>query len=160
MKKAFELAQQEVQEKEVSHLKEIVQKLLQQKKDKENEKEELNQEIRAIKKTIDDFKEGRLDKVKELIEKDTTAKRVVPLQITIINNQNRPSQPWKWIYGVEWVYPQQPYRFPINSVLTTTGDNILGNASNTVYYCNASGSNIATFTQGTYELDNGKTINL
>ena len=109
IKKATELAENELQENEIQHFKKIIKDLLQKKKDKEKEKTELDEEIKIIKQDIDDFKAGRLDKIKERHDKNPIADRVAPIQITIINDNSRtiyPLQPWRWNYIVNgWDYP-------------------------------------------------------
>ena len=49
IKKATELAENELQENEIQHFKKIIKDLLQKKKDKEKEKTELDEEIKIIK---------------------------------------------------------------------------------------------------------------
>lgn len=147
IKKAVESAEQEIQEKEIANLKKIVKDLLESKLKKEESKREIEKEISVIKQTIDDFKAGRLDKVKELIEKDDVAKETLPFNIVIIN-QPVITQPWKWTYRIE----------PNYSYSTLTADSC--NAG----YClttsiGSTGTNYATFTSGTYNLS-GKIINL
>ena len=178
IKKAFELAEQEVQEKEIANLKKVVKDLLEKKAKAEEDKREIEKEISVIKQTIDDFKAGRLDKVKELIEKDSIAKDILPFKIIIIN-QTVINQPWKWIYQVLPTYA--PIYHDYGTITTTAGNNgtvyttcgtqdLLGGAISTAYTvqsasatCNNdlgwSGSNFATFTGGTYDI-NGKIINL
>ena len=145
IKTAIESAEQEIQEKEIAQLKGIVKNLLEKKAKLEEEKRDIEKEISVIKQTIDDFKAGRLDKVKELIEKDVVAKQVLPFKIFIIN-QPVINQPWKWTYRITPSYPQYSYT-------TISNDNSLLN------YCSA-GTNVGTFTSGTYSLNNGRIINL
>lgn len=154
-KKAFESAQQEIQEKEVGELKRIIKNLLEKKQDKEKEKRELEKDINVIKQTIDDFKAGRLDKVKELIEKDDTARELLPFKIVIVNQFNY-SQPWKWVYRVE---PYQPHYYT-TTIGNTTTFNTLGNSGVTLCSSTGTGQNFATFTSGTYTTGNNGTINL
>ena len=173
IKKAFESAEQEIQDKEVSRLKGIIKNLLQKKKDKEDEKRELDEEISTIKNDIEDFKKGRLDKIKERHDKDPKADKASPINITIINDNSRtvyPSQPWRWNYEIAW--NQYPFNNNIaycgigNTTMTTAGNNALyltstagtTNMTNCAYTA-VSGSTAANFTSGTYEI-NGKIINL
>jgi hypothetical protein len=175
IKKAFELAEQEVQEKEIANLKRVVKDLLEKKAKAEEEKREIEKEISVIKQTIDDFKAGRLDKVKELIEKDGVAKDILPFKIIIIN-QTIINQPWKWIYQILPSYTPSYYGTSITAngsngmTYTTCGtQNLLGGAATAYTVTSASadcsndlgwsGSNFATFTGGTYDI-NGKIINL
>ena len=159
VKKAFELAQEEVQEKEIANLKNIIKDLLQKKVNKEKEKNEIEKDIKIIKQTIDDFKAGRLDKIKELIEKDERAKDLVNINITIINNNNYPLKPWLWVYQVKPVY------YPINTCQNSTSTNIY--LTNARTNClggggggSVSGQTCANFTGGTYNLTGGQIINL
>lgn len=133
IKKAFESAEQEIQEKEIARLKEIVKDLLRQKNEKEQEKREIEKEISVIKQTLDDFKAGRLDNVKELIEKDSIARDVLPFQIHIIN-QPVFQKPWTWHYEIN--------SLPFHGTINTTG------------------TTAANFTTGTYVIGDGKIINL
>lgn len=136
-KKAFQDAQQELEGKEVEQLKGIIKALLESKKKKEKERDEIDDQIRVIKQDIDDFKAGRLDKIKERHEVNAEADRSLPISISIVNDNSvvcYPVQPWRWNYAV--TYP-----------MSTLG--AFGNAFNTF---NVSGSTAATFTAGTYHL--------
>ena len=186
IKKAFELAEQEVQEKEIANLKGIIKDLLKKKSEAEEEKREIEKEISVIKQTIDDFKAGRLDKIKELMEKDTVAKDLLPFKVIIIN-QTIINQPWKWVYQVLPNTTTVPYYPTLGGYYSTSGNLGLtsatsattggtytiagssGNAINTAYCATSglasasndgwSGANFATFTGGTYDI-NGRIINL
>lgn len=161
IKKAMDLAEQEVQEKEIAQLKSIIKDLLQKKVDREEDKRELEKEISVIKQTIDDFKAGRLDKVKELIEKDSTAKNVLPFKVVIIN-QPVYVQPWNWTYRIEPIYLQTQTNysylptqtFTSTSASTIGGSNYLtgnnGSCSSTSYFVGTVASN---FTGGAYEVN-------
>ncbi|MDE2022448.1 MAG: hypothetical protein KGI71_06070 [Patescibacteria group bacterium] len=145
--KAIRAAEQELEEKEIQHLKNTIQNLLQRKKSKEKERDEIEREISLIKQDIEDFKKGRLDKIQERHEKDPNAAKASPINITIINDNSRvvyPTQPWHWNYAVSWGLNSQT--IPLN-------------AQNAFYTYNCSGTTSATFSQGTYEI-NGQIINL
>lgn len=131
IKKAIESAEQEIQEREIAQLKSIVKNLLEKKAKLEEEKREIEKEISIIKQTIDDFKAGRLDKVKELIEKDGVARNVLPFKVMVFN-QPVYTQPWNWTYSIS---------------SDTTGSIFTGNVC-------------SNFTSGTYSLNNGRIINL
>jgi len=155
IKKAFELAEQESQEKEINYLKSIIKNLLEKKKNLEEEKRDIEKEISVIKTTIYDFKSGRLDKVKEMIDKDEKASKLLPFKIMIIN-QPVITKPWNWTYRLE------PINYPINSCGGSgTCTYATSSLNDTSYTCLSSytGTNYATITQGTYEV-NGRIINL
>lgn len=157
IKKAVESAEQEIQEREISHLKNIIKDLLEKKSEKEKEKRAIEAEISVIKQTIDDFKAGRLDKVKELQEKDPLAYHLLPFKIVIVN-QPVISQPWYWTYSI------QPTATTSCTTTTTSTASLTnyGNTTVTQYSCSAgaTGNSIATFTSGTYALGDGRIINL
>lgn len=152
LKTAIESAEQEIQEKEIAKLKGIVKNLLEKKATLEEEKREIEKEISVIKQTIDDFKSGRLDKVKELIEKDSVAKELLPFKIIIIN-QPVINQPWKWLYQIT---PTTPTWYTTTASAST---NLISDGYTTANYCNV-GTDFGTFTTGTYSLNNGRIINL
>lgn len=162
LKKAAELAENELQEKEVSRLKGIIKSLLEKKKAKEAERDEVEEDIKLIKQDIDDFKAGRLDKIKERHDLNPRAKEVAPINITIINDNSKrdyPHQPWRWNYEVLWQV--QPLVISngfadggaSGSTLVTAA--YTSTASATV---NLNGQAFATFTTGSYSLGDGKNI--
>lgn len=175
--KAFEAAEQELQEKEIENLKNIIKKLLQKEKDLQEEKRETEEKIKTVRADIEDFKKGRLDKIKERHDTDSKANSVAPIQITIINDNSRtiyPTQPWRWNYEVVWNYV--PY---VGYTTTSAGTNNLAiyqaqaglgqsNMLNTAYTMTStsgtsgsciSGITAQNFSGGTYEV-NGHIINL
>lgn len=163
MKKAFEAAEQELQEKDVQHLKGIIKNLLQSKKDKEKKRDEIDAEIKVIKQDIDDFKAGRLDKIKERHDINPDADKSSPINIIIVNDNSRrvyPTQPWRWNYEVQWL----PAVWNI-STTTGTGTYLIGRSTSTAtagsintVYC--SGQAAATFTSGTYHLGENGSVSL
>lgn len=150
IKKAFDLAENEVEEKQIEYLKNIIKSLLQKKKDKEKKRDELDEDIKLIKQDIDDFNAGRLDKIKERHEVNERADKVAPIQITIINDNSRvnyPTQPWRWNYELYW---QHPIYVGAGQTMTLTS------ASASMVLC---GNTSATYTSGTYSVNN-QIINL
>lgn len=166
--KAFKAAEQELEDKEVKHLKTIIQNLLQKKKDAEIEKNEIDDEIKLIKQEIEDFKSGRLDRIKERHEKNPQADHVCPIHITIINDNTRvtyPTQPWRWNYQVIWnnYYPPITNGSLGNGLILTGGSGVtnLAYSAQSALQTTASltGVTSATYTSGTYQV-NGNIINL
>jgi hypothetical protein len=152
IKKATQLAENELQEKKIEHLKNIIKSLLQKRKEKEKVKNELEEEIKLIKQDIDDFKSGRLDKVKERHEVNEKADKIFPINITIINDNSRkiyPLHPWRWNYEVVWNYqPTYTSNYTSNSLVDFSG-------SSSIILC---GTSTATYTSGTYTLSGGSNI--
>ena len=169
IKKAFDLAQNEVEEKEIAHLKNIIKKTLEEKKRLEKNRDELDEKIKLIKQDIDDFKSGRLDKIKERHDANPIADVVVPIQITIINDNSRkyyPQKPWMWNYEVGWnLIGSAGYTITTASAspnsclaLCTSSSDISGcGTSGTAILC---GTQSATFASGTYSLSDGSITNL
>lgn len=145
-KKAFQSAEQEIEEKSIAQLKETIKQILQKKKNLEDERDELDEEIKLLKQDIDDFKAGRLDKVKERHECDPKAQDVFPLTINIIK-QEIVTKPWTWTYQVQPVY----HNAILGSISTTLGNNI-AYANDTIYL---TGNAAQTFTSGMYSINNG-----
>jgi len=152
-KKAFQAAEQELEDKEITKLKAVITNLLTRKKTKEAERDEIDEDIKVIKQDIEDFKAGRLDKIKERHDTNPRADRSSPITITIINDNSRitnAQQPWKWNYGVEWIAPYH------STITYTDGSTLIGGSSTAVCL---SGTTASTFTSGTYTV-NGNSISL
>lgn len=170
IKKAFRAAEQELEEKDIAHLKGIIKNLLQKKKEKEMEMDEIADGIKIIKQDIEDFKAGRLDKIKERHDLNPNADKNSPISIVIINDNSRtvyPSRPWLWNYQVQWNHGVTYLSSGLHNATTTgnTGNNVTTTGSfvsqNTLQnIVNCSGQNAATFTAGTYNLNDGFVINL
>lgn len=160
IKKAFDLASNEVEEKQIESLKNIIKNVLQKKKDKEKEIDELQEEVKILKQDIDDFKSGRLDKIKERHEINPKANLVAPITIIILNDNRRqiyPIQPWLWGYEVTWSnYPVTP-----NGYLTPSfgGGNLVNYSNATSLAYIGTGTSCAVNATGTYAV-NGNIINL
>lgn len=155
IKKAMDLAENEVQDKEIQNLKNIIKNLLQKKKIYEKEKEDADEKIKLIKQDIDDFKAGRLDKIKERHDLTPKASEISPINVIIINDNKRevyPRQPWLWNYEVVWGH------YP--TILTGSAMTYGTSGGNIATLC---GTTSANFTGGTYAVSaNGVTsvINL
>lgn len=156
IKKAIESAEQEIQEREIANLKSIIKDLLENKQRLEKNKRNIESQISVIKQTIDDFKTGRLDKIKELQEKDETAKETLPFEIIIVN-QPVITQPWNWQYQVVRNYPTN---FAGTSLIDGVSTTYCTAGTNTLTaFGGLSGNGYATFTSGSYNVG-GAIVNL
>lgn len=160
--KAFELAEQEAQEKEIQKIKNIIQIYLERIQEKMEARKRLDDEIKALKADIDDFKAGRLDKIKERQDKDEIARTVSPIIIKVVQKNYVPLQPWRSPWIVEWKgTPCQSQQSQLNQLYP-------GGLMNTAYSTSligtmpltCTGTSFSTFTSGTYSLSNNKIINL
>lgn len=145
-KEAFQSAEQEIEEKSIEQLKKTVKDILQKKKNLEEERDELDVEIKLLKQDIEDFKAGRLDRVKERHECDERAQKIFPITINIIK-QEIVSKPWTWTYELQPIVYCGSGLTGTTSYTTTTAS-ALGTATNAVL-C-VSGNTAQSFTAGTY----------
>lgn len=145
-KEAFQSAEQEIEEKSIEQLKKTIKDILQKKKNLEEERDELDVEIKLLKQDIEDFKVGRIDRVKERHECDERAQKVFPITINIIK-QEIISKPWTWTYELQ---PTTYWGSALTGTTsyTTTTANALGTATNAAM-C-VSGNTAQSFTAGTY----------
>ena len=102
--------QEKKQDKIKERIKEIVQDYLKRIEDLDVKIEELQGEKKQLRLTLDDFKTGKLDVLKERLEKDPKAKKVNTIEIREIHihhdHYNPYHQPWVINYPVyPTVYP-------------------------------------------------------
>lgn len=145
-KKAFELADKEVQEEEIKKIKEIVKAHLQKIDEQQKIKSEADEKIRLLKKDLEDLKEGRLDRIEERHKLEPKAREIRIIEIRKIEKQYIPMQPWysPWVITYSPVYtnPSLTYYNGTSGTLTV------------------SGNTFANFTSGTYQLGNGHNVTL
>jgi hypothetical protein len=108
VKKAYDLAQKEIEkeksDKVAKMVKQIVQETLEKLEKIEEDLKELQDQKKQLKMTIDDLKAGRLDLIKERLEKDEKAQKINIIKIKEINifNQLKPGPVWDRPYEVTW----------------------------------------------------------
>ena len=102
MKNAFALAEKEQEEKKIKQLKEIILKTLEKLEQKQHEQKALIKEIQILKADVKDFKEGRLDRVKERVEKDPLARKVSVVSIGKKDVDTSSYQHWNVPYVVRY----------------------------------------------------------
>ena len=138
VKKAFELAEKEVQEIEVSKIKKIVQSYLQDIEELVEKKKDVEEKIKVLKSELDDLKDGRIDKIKERHEKDEKARNIFIIIVKCIEQEYLPLQPWRspWIIQLKNDINNGFVFMGANGAITTTGNTF------------------ANFTGGTYTVTN------
>ncbi len=187
IKKGVESAQKELQEKEIEKIKFIVKSYLEKINEKTKERALIDEEIKGLKKDLDDLKSGRLDKIEERQALDPGAKKRAIVIVHKNTEHYYPAKPWYSEYRVEYV-PGTVTRCTDPGVLPfwscTTGSDITlpsttscsGNSSMAYINVNSSlgpplaapmanvlnavGTVFQNFVGGTYKLDNGDIINL
>ncbi len=81
VKKGVEAAEQELREKQIQEVKNIVVKTLEKLKTIEEQIKELESERKILRMDIDDLKEGRLDRIEERQKADVKAKQASVVEI-------------------------------------------------------------------------------
>jgi hypothetical protein len=123
IKKAFESAEKEAQEKQVEFIKKIVQKHLERIDGLTKSKEELDEEIRLLKKDLEDLKAGRLDKIEERQKVDERARGLSIIIIKKIEREYIPLAPWRSPWDIVWNVPNNSwatYSVGAGGTFTTT----------------------------------------
>lgn len=182
VKKAIGEAEQELQQEEVNKIKAIVKKHLEKINDKQKQKAKLEEEIKYLKKDLEDMKAGRLDMIEERHETDEKAREIRIIEIHKIEKEYIPMRPWYSPYQITWAVSNTGYSNCVGGTITTgTGSMYLNNAAytttstaqqlsamNTGYSALSqqsqsmqalSGKDFQNFTKGSYEI-NGQVINL
>jgi len=150
-KKAFELAEKELKEKQIEKLKYLVKDTLKRIADIEDDVKELNEEKRLLKLDIDDLKEGRLDRIEERQKTDKRAKKVSRIVVERVEVREVHYTPIRYV--------EVPYKVWPNTVWYggSTTDNIFygtTTASGNTASFTLTGNLSKQFTPGAYELDN------
>lgn len=116
IKTAVELAEKELQEKEIERVKNIVKDYLKEISEKSGKKAVLDKEILLLKKDLDDFKAGRLDKIEERQKIEPLSPKIVI--ITRIEHEYVPARPWFSPFNIQ--YPIIPLIPTVTSIASTT----------------------------------------
>jgi len=160
VKEGFELAQNELKEKQVKAVKEIVKRTLEKLEDVKGKIKELQEEKKILELDIEDLKMGRLDRIEERQTVDPKSKKVSVVVIVkekeIVNNN------WYQPYVIErWnipVYPTINYSNGISSsgnFCTADLGNFTGGTGIMTINCSVAKDNVA----GAYNI-NDHVINL
>ena len=158
-KTAMELAEKELQEEEISKIKNIVKDYLQKIAEKEKENKKIVKEISLLKKDLDDFKAGRLDKVVERQQIEPLSPKIVIIHK--IEKEYIPVRPWysPW----EIVYPIQTVPVPYDPYQISFVSNGLCSLSNSPQcsnpVSNIMGNMFKNFSGGSYDIG-GSIVNL
>jgi alanyl-tRNA synthetase len=151
IKKAYDFAQKEIATEKTEKLQKLVKDLVQTTLNKIEKLEEqikkLNEEKKTLKQTIDDLKEGKMDLLKEKLEKDPQASDWVKIKIVevpVYIERTLPVNPWYKQWDIVWESP-----------VVTCG-------SNNVNFIGAAGttSQISKAVLGTYCTSSGHTVTL
>lgn len=165
VKKAVELAENELKEQKIQEAKKIVLKTLEKLSKIEKDIRKLQEEKRLLKMDIDDMKEGHLDRIAERQEKDEKAKEASVVVIIKEKVVERVS-PWHWPYIIQW----KPAYVDTKPVwYTNTGNsavsNLIADANNytkldTHEFVKLDNSIVKCATIGAYTLEDNSVVHL
>lgn len=116
VKKAFESAEQELENKLIEKIKDIVKKTLEHIKILDEKIDTLQEERKILKLDLDDLKEGRLDRIEQRQKEDAKAKKTSVVEVIREVHHHHYDwwyQPYKLIYH-EKTYPKLPDVFYCN----------------------------------------------
>ena len=152
VKEGFKLAEQELKDEEKMRIKDVVKATLEKLRKKEIEKHAIDEEIKILRKDIEDMKEGRIDRIKERQDIDAKAKDV---SVIIIKEKIVEKQVPMWYYP--WVIEIKPqyisYMPMYTTCATNTSANVFNDASTLTF--TSTNSNAHLYTSGTYQLSDG-----
>jgi hypothetical protein len=161
--------EKEKREKVYETVKKIVKATLEKIEELEKRKDNIQEEIRILKKDIDDLKAGKLDAIKERQDINPRAKDV---SIIIIKEKEiiRETNPWYVPYYIEIkpnIWPIKPpiwYNYELNdnqicndiNNYSITKEIDSGDSSSDTNYCaSITCSDVKNYTAGTYKLEDG-----
>ena len=162
-RKVVEATEKDFQEKKQEavkeKIKEIVTEYLKRIDNLDTKIDELQEEKKQLKLTLEDLKTGKLDVLKERLEKDPRAKKINVIEIIELHLHNihlNPFyQPWEIHYHPVPVYPQPI----VYCGAGDTGMGILASGGGTVGLSfNASSADCKNYSVGTYSI-NSSTVN-
>lgn len=159
MQEGYELAQKELKEKAKEKIKAIVLDYLERIEKLDNQIDELQDEKKQLKLTLDDIKSGKLEVLKERLEKDPKAKRVNVIEIHETHIHNHNHSPWYQPYVI--TYPSaNVIPLPITTIqcdnnsymelCLSKGSSAGGVVSNASFSVNA--SDCKSYSVGTYQV--------
>lgn len=166
VKEGVKLAEEELRKEEVTRIKDVVKATLEKLHQKEIQKHGLEEEIKILRKDVEDLKEGRIDRIKERQEVDSKAKdvSVIIIKEKIIERQV-PTWYYPWIIEIKREYvPWIPW--PYFTVTNSGNATITGGSTSSAVATssNATSSSISFTTNnsmahlhvsGTYQLSDG-----
>jgi hypothetical protein len=143
-----------VQAEKEKQIKEIVQDLLEKIESKKDGIRKLNEEKKALETSLDDLKNGRLDKLAELLEKNPIAKEVVKIEVHKIEYVPLPYVVEKYIPYTPWNQPWSiNYGVNAQPLMMYSGGSTCADMGNAAATCNATvftSSDVKSAAIGTY----------
>lgn len=154
VKEAYKLAEKELREKEKMRIKEVVKATLEKLHKKEIEKHSIEEEIKILRKDIEDLKIGRLDKIKERQDIDVKAREV---SVIIVKEKVIEKQVPLWYapYIIEIKQPYTPTYYYNGTGTAPTINLSTFTASDDSFTFTSNNSDVRMFSSGAYQLVDG-----
>ena len=149
-KKAVQSAEQELEDKQVEKLKDVVKDILQKIRDLDVEIKKLEDDRKILKLDLENLKNGRLDLIEERQKVDKKAKEI---SVILVEKQvpHHFNDPWYQPYVIHYVPYYPPVQtFPLNPIYSTSGGQVGGFTTTSVFSLN--NSTAKNFTSGTYAI--------
>lgn len=163
IKEGVKLAEEELKDEEKKQIKVVVKTILETLRLKEEQRQKLDEEIKILKRDLDDMKDGRIDRIKERQDIDPKAKEASVIIIKEKIIEKHIPTPWyiPWIIEVKPQYtPYIPIVWNSSSSTclsingTTTCNTSIPNTI-TVGELTTNNSMVHMYTSGTYKLNDG-----
>lgn len=158
VKRGYELAKQELKDRQIEKVKEIVKATLEKLESLKEKKKDIEEQIKILKLDLDDLKQGRLDRIEERQSKDKRARETSIFQIIKIVEEHHHYDHWYQPYKIVYTPCDYYWSGPTIDLSTTpVGDNnftITGNSDSYTINCSVA----KDYAAGTYEID-GRIIN-
>lgn len=167
VKEGVKLAEEELREEEKQRIKSVVKATLELLRQKEEKRRTLDEEIKILKRDVDDLKEGRIDRIKERQDLDSKAKEVSVIIIKERIVKEYIPSPWyiPWVIELKPQYiPYTPFYCGGTTTIATLTTNAVGTGiSNATVSCSSAtdwsfttnNSMAHMYTSGTYQLADG-----
>jgi len=152
VKEAFQEAENDLKEKQVSQLKRIIKKTLERIETVDKVIKDLQEEKKILKLDIDDLKEGRLDRIEERQDKDPKAKKV---SVAEVHKEIHHHHYDRWTHPYTIIVTEIPYQ-PMLPQIWYTGNTGSGGGVFGTITDNTASANAVTFSgdSSTFTLTN------
>ncbi len=139
VKEAFESAEKELNDNHIEELKEVIKATLLKIKKLDEDIKDLQDTRKILKLDIDDYKEGRLDRIEERQKKDKKAKEVSVAEVVKKEvHHHHHHDRWYNPYIITWVERFAPKYIPDNTFYCSTTTSPLKN------FCSDKGATLTT----------------
>jgi len=165
IKKAFADAEKDQQEKQIAEIKRIVKTSLERIEEKSKAKNDIEEEIRVLRKDLDDLKAGRLDLIEERQIKDVKAREISVIIVKRIEKEYVPYYPWRspWVVQLKQPTWSNGTTYTVTNTsgmqYLSTDDVMFASTWDPMTTLTVTGQTFSNFAKGAYDIG-GHIINL